>query len=135
MNIQIKTTGFDLTEALTDHIEQRIGSMDKLFSRVESDKGGKHSAVEVFVELSKTHGGQKKGDDMYQAEIQFHLPNTDRMVVRVDSWDIHKSIDEAAREIKERILSHKGKKEAKKRRRKSLKSLIDVDIVKGEEEK
>ena len=130
MNIQIKTTGFDLTESLKDHIDKRMGGMEKLFSKIEDNKEGMHDSVEVFVELSKTHGGQKKGDDIFQTEIQFQLPNMDRMVVRANSWDIHKSIDDAMRDIKDRFIRHKGKQESKVRRKKSVKS-IEVDSLDG----
>ncbi len=134
MNIQIKTTGFDLTDALKEHTNQRIGSMDKLFTKMESTKEGKHDSVEVFVELSKTHGGQKKGDDIFQTEIQFHLPNTERIVVRSNSWDIHQSIDRATNDIKDRIIRYKGKKESRIRRIRNAKlENKDLNITNNED--
>ncbi|MYE38297.1 MAG: ribosome-associated translation inhibitor RaiA [Candidatus Spechtbacteria bacterium SB0662_bin_43] len=125
MNIQIKATEFDLTETLKEHIETRIGDLQKFIHSIEEQGGeGQRDPVEVFIELGRTHGGQKKGSDIYQAEIQFHLPHTERIVVRAESWDIHTAIDKARHEMKDRLLRHKGKQESKIRRARNLKCFI-----------
>lgn len=125
MNIQIKATGFDLTDTLKEHIETRIGDLQKFVHSIEEqNKAGQRDPIEVFVELGMTHGGQKKGSDIYQAEVQFHLPHTERIVVRAESWDMHTAIDKARHEMKDRLLRHKGKQESKIRRARNLKSLI-----------
>ena len=50
---------------------------------------------------------------MYKAEIQLHLPGTERIVVRVEEANVHAAIDKARIEMKNRLNRHKGKKRAK----------------------
>lgn len=133
MRTHIKTTGFSLTSSLQEYIESKVGELHKFTSTAGADndppKKG-HSAVEVFVEVGKTKGGQKKGDDLYMAEIQVHLPGSERIVVRAEEWNIHRAIDQAKAEMKGKLQRHKGKRKAKfLRKAGALKRLSRVSFL------
>lgn len=111
MRIHIKATGFDLTPSLEEHIESKVGELHKFVKNASKNQdSSKDSGVEAFVNVGKTKKGQKKGDDLYMAEIQIHIPGSDRIVVKVDEWDVHRAIDKARAEMKNRLARHKDKR-------------------------
>ena len=112
MRIHIKTTGFDMTPPIKEYTEGKVGELQKFVKSMSGDKDDSEG-VNAFVEVGKTRGGQKKGDDLYMAEIQLHLPGTERIVVRVEEANVHAAIDKARIEMKNRLNRHKGKKRAK----------------------
>ncbi len=141
MNVQIKTTGFETSPSLTGHIEAKVGELVK-FIHIEKDekeareaKEGKHPPVEAFVEIGRTYGGQKKGDDVYRAEIQLRVPGTERIVVRAESWDVRKALEKARQEMKTRLRRHKDKQRAKLRKSSKVKQIFRLGISSGEEKK
>ena len=112
MRIHIKTSGFDMTPSIKEYTEGKVGELQKF---VKSMSGDKHDSegVNAFVELGRTRGGTKKGDDLYMAEVQLHLPGTERIVVRVEEASVHAAVDKARIEMRNRLNRHKGKKQAK----------------------
>jgi putative sigma-54 modulation protein len=110
MNIIIKTKNFELTPALREFAEERIGSLKKYFDFFQTDDDpALRSKMDVVAELGKTTAGQRKGD-IWRAEvlITFH-GNKIRAAESAD--DLEKAIvavrDDLQRQItdfKERLL-------------------------------
>ncbi len=102
MRLSIKATGIDLTQAITNYVNEKIGGLEKYLKRM--DQG----AVEARVEVGKSTKHHNKGD-IFRAEINLKVPGK---VLRAEeeSADLYASIDLMHDEIKRQIVSFKSKK-------------------------
>ncbi len=101
MNINIKLTGIEQTEAISDYTRRRAQS---LLGVVGPDSG----PVSVTVELGKTTRHHKSGN-VFRCEINFHIGGkTLRSVSEKD--DLYAAIDDAKEEMSEEIVSFRDKK-------------------------
>lgn len=114
MQINIKSTDLELTDALKDFIDEKVGSLEKFVQNIGDDghSDGHSPTVEIFVEVSRTTNHHKKGD-VFCAEIRMPLPGTDGVIVRAEEWDIHRAIDRARDDMQRRLKKYKGKRRAK----------------------
>jgi len=101
MHINIRATGMDLTPAITQYIESKIGSLSKfLISEGES--------VMVDVVVGRTTSHHKAGD-IFQTEVNISLPN--RLVREVvEGESLYATIDIA----KDKLAQNLGAQESKK---------------------
>ncbi|MDX1608031.1 MAG: ribosome-associated translation inhibitor RaiA [Candidatus Spechtbacterales bacterium] len=130
MQINIKTKNIELTDPLREYIEQKVGELEKLISKVgeEPQKPGEHDTVMVDVEVARTTNHHKKGDDIMRAEINMRVPGV-KNILRVESeqWDARVAIDEAKDDMQRQLRKYKGKKRAKKQKgRRKFKDLLHL---------
>lgn len=99
MNIHIKATNLDLTSAMTEYINEKIGSLDKFVRHFER-RGGE---VLARVEIARTTKHHEKGP-VYRAEV--NLDMTSKSIARAEheDWDIRVAITEVKDKLKH-ILS------------------------------
>lgn len=114
MQINIKATDLELTPALKEFIDDKVGDLERLVQNMGSEpsEAGQASPVEVFVEVARTTNHHKKGD-VFSSEIQVRLPGAEGVVVRAEEWDIHRAINKSRDEMKDRLKSTREKQKTK----------------------
>jgi putative sigma-54 modulation protein len=118
MNITIKGTNIELTPAIRDYVEKKVGNLEKFIS-----KHGDNALVEV--EVGKTTQHHQKGD-IFRAEINLSLAgNAYQFRADAETTDLYAAIDLAHDEMEVELNRFKGKRESRYRRgAKTLKNLI-----------
>ncbi|KKR49122.1 MAG: Ribosomal subunit interface protein [Candidatus Magasanikbacteria bacterium GW2011_GWC2_40_17] len=101
MQITIKATGIELTQAITNYVNEKIGGLEKYLKRL--DQG----SVEARVEVGKITKHHNKGD-IFRAEINLTVPGK---VLRAEeeNSNLYAAIDLMHDEIKRQIVSFKEK--------------------------
>ena len=96
MQINIKATGLDLTPAIREYIENKIGSLDKFLKRFEA-KG----EVKTEIEIARATRHHRKGNVFY-AEANLYLP---KKIIRAEhsDWDARVAIDMVKDKLKRSI--------------------------------
>ena len=107
MKINIKTTSIDLTEALSDYVDQKMGQMEKF---IESDD----DSVLCNVEIGMTTKHHQSGK-IFRTEINLRVAGDDFRTVS-EKEDLYVAINDAKEEIIEAIKSRKTKQRTKFRR-------------------
>lgn len=102
MQIDIKTKQLDLTPAIAEFIEEKIGSLSKFIQRFE-EKGEAKASVEIARTTNHHHQGE-----VYYAEVNL---NIDGVVLRAEQTDedIRAAIDKVKDILKVEIQKHKEK--------------------------
>jgi len=102
MNIGIKVTNIEQTEAIHDYTTKRVESLLGVFNPEEE------SIVSASVELGKTTRHHKAGN-VFRCEINLHAGGrTFRAVSEKD--DLYAAIDDAKEAMSEEIVAYRGKK-------------------------
>lgn len=101
MNISIKSTNIELTTALKDYVEKRIGTIGKY----SGDVG------DAQVEIGKTTAHHKNGD-VFRAELNMTNALGKQFRAVSEKQDLYEAIDDVRSEIVREISSAKGKKDA-----------------------
>lgn len=101
MNIKIRAKNFDLTPAIEDYVNKKIGSLDKFF-------GGKEGAL-CEVEIGRTTKHHVSGD-IFRAEVNMSVPGSGQIFAVTEENDLYKAIDIVRDECEREILSVKNKK-------------------------
>lgn len=117
MKIDIKSTHLELTPAITDYIEEKIGSLDKFsqaFSKNDVQSGYGHEAVEARVEIARTTTHHKHGP-VFKAEVNLKVGGKMLRAAKED-WDIRVAIDAVREELKIELQKEKGINESKFKR-------------------
>jgi putative sigma-54 modulation protein len=99
MNINIKATQIELTEAITNYVYKRLEPLEKFL-------GGKEG-VNVLVEVGKSTNHHNKGD-IFRAEVHMIGAGIDVYAVK-ETNDLYAAIDVVESEIKRELKSLKGK--------------------------
>ena len=86
MHITVKTKNLDLTPALQEWVDEKIGSLDVLLGKYENQ-----GAVLCEVEVSRTTMHHNKGE-VFHAEVNLHLPNK-LLRAGVEHADIRTALD------------------------------------------
>jgi putative sigma-54 modulation protein len=117
MKIIIKTTNLELTSAIKEHVEQKIGSVDKLLDDMD------RNVIEARVEIGRITKHHRKGD-IFRAEVNLTLPG--RLLRSVaEEGDLRTALDQVKNELQQEIKKYRGKKEAQyKRGARKAKKLI-----------
>mgnify|MGYP001592068369 CR=1 FL=1 len=104
MNIEIKTAGVDLTPALREYVEMKIGSLDKFLRRWELE-----GEIEAAVQLERTTRHHHKGN-VFRAEINMPLPGK---LLRAEAYhrDIRMALDDVKNTIKAEIQRYKEREQ------------------------
>lgn len=108
MKINIKVTNLDLTPAIREYIEEKIGSLDRFLKSFETK-----SEIEVFVEIAHTTKHHRHGNVLY-AEATASLG---KKILRAEhsDWDIRVAIDKVKDKLQQEIKKYKEKKIGKRR--------------------
>lgn len=93
----IKATNFELTKALEDFIEEKIGGLEKLIT-VQPAK--------IFVEVGKTTFHHRKGPFL-RAECQISLPGKKILRAEAENKNLKSAIIEVREEIERQLKSYK----------------------------
>lgn len=104
MRIHIKSTNLDLTPALKEYIEQKIGSLAKFLKRW-NPKG----VVEAYVEVGRTTQHHHKGN-IFRAEADLRVPGK---ILRAEDedWDIRVAIGRVKDKLKREAEKYKERAE------------------------
>ena len=107
MKISIKTTNLDLTPALTQYIEEKIGSVEKFITRFDA-KG----LVEAHVEVGRVTRHHHKGN-VFRAEVNLRLP---RQILRAEDedFDVRAAIDKVKDRLHREVEKYKELAEKKR---------------------
>ena len=105
MKIKIKATKFELTDAIRNYIETKMGMIEKYLGDIK--------AINCDFEVEKAVGGQHKGD-IFRAEINLQVP---RQILRIEKTekDLYKAIDKVKDHLELIIKKYKEKIVDKKR--------------------
>mgnify|MGYP003393664890 CR=1 FL=1 len=102
MKINIKATGIELTQAITDYVDKKISSIEKYIER-----GGNGIVVEVEVGKSTQH---HKAGNVFRAEVHITGGRLDLYAVS-EKEDLYAAIDVVRDEIVHNIVQSKEKRE------------------------
>lgn len=108
MNIMTKGTGFELTPAISEYIDEKVGGLTKYLASMDN------SAVEARVEVGKTTEHHHKGN-IFRAEVNLKLTGH-LLRAEHESDDVYAAIDKVHDELKRQIVSLKEKMIDKRRR-------------------
>lgn len=86
MRINIKSTNLELSEALKNYVDQKIGNLEKYLT-----KDQEHTSIEI--ELAKENNHHNKGD-IFRAELNINLGKGRLVREEVTSSDLYASIDQ-----------------------------------------
>lgn len=106
ININIKASHLELTDALRDYIDTKVNMLEKYL-------GKRLKVINCDFEIEKAVGGQHKGE-IFRAELNLQIPNH---ILRVDKTekDMYKAIDKVKDHMMLVIKKHKEKLIDKKR--------------------
>jgi putative sigma-54 modulation protein len=107
MNINIKTTGIELTDAISDYVYKKIGSIEKYINKNSAD-------IVVQVEVGKSTQHHKSGE-FFRAEVHVTGDGLDLYAVE-ETEDLYASIDKVKDSITREIRRSKNKRFALVRR-------------------
>ncbi len=90
----------DLTQAIKDHVEKRLGKLSRLTKGIEP--------CDIAADVGKTTGGQQKGK-IFRAEFNMNVPGT---LLRAESTqeDLYVAINIAAKELKRQVKEYRKKR-------------------------
>ncbi|MBN1325393.1 ribosome-associated translation inhibitor RaiA [Candidatus Falkowbacteria bacterium] len=97
MKIDIKGTNMELTEAIKDYVNEKIGGLERFFDNI----------IEARVDVGKTSNHHQKGD-VFRAEVNLQVPNT---ILRAEAEreDLYMAINEVKDEIQRQLKKYKEK--------------------------
>ena len=98
MQIDIKGTNMELTEAIKDYVNEKVGSLERFFDQ----------ALIARVDVGRTSNHHQKGD-VFRAEININVPQ--KQLLRAESVrdDLYVAINEAKEELERQIKKYKEK--------------------------
>lgn len=100
MDIRIKATKLELTPAIRDYAESKIGKLEKYL-------GSKVKVTNCDLEIEKTTDRQRKGE-IFRVEVNLEVP---REILRVEKTekDLYKAIDKVQDHLEQVISKYKEK--------------------------
>jgi ribosomal subunit interface protein len=97
MNINIKATGIELTDAITEYVYKKIGTVEKLIP----------AGAAIQVEVGKTTNHHKHG---FIFKSEAHVTGDGMNIYAVkEAEDLYSAIDLLEAELKRELLHIKGK--------------------------
>lgn len=100
MRITIKATDLDVTPALKEFIDEKIGLLEKFVKRWDAE-----GSVEVWVEVGRTTRHHQKGN-VFRAEADLRLP---KKILRAEDedFDIRVAVDRVRDKLEREIEKYK----------------------------
>lgn len=116
MKIIIKATNMELTPAIHDYVEKKIGRLERFLTEGEGE-------ARVYVEVGKTSRHHHSGD-VFRAEVQLSHGPLSARIEKFDA-DLYAAIDMASDELIQEATKKKDKRETIVRRgHRRLKNLL-----------
>lgn len=103
MQISIKATNMELTPAIRDFTEKKVGGLGKFIGRADG-------AIKAFVEVGMTTRHHSTGN-IFRAEIQITIPRVEQGI-RTEALndDLYTAIEDAKDQMKLELIKVKDKK-------------------------
>jgi putative sigma-54 modulation protein len=115
MNINIKATNMELTEAIREYVASRLNRVEKFVKDAE---------LSGQVEIGKTTNHHKQGTEVFKAEFDIVIKG-EHFFTTVEADDLYAAIDEAKEETVRKITNTKDRKQTLYRRgAKSVKKML-----------
>ncbi len=105
MQIRLKATNLELTEAIRNYFQTKIDMVEKYLGDVP--------VINCDVEIEKAVGGQHKGE-IFRAEVNLQVPH-DLLRVEKTEEDLYKAIDKVKDHLELVIKKYKEKLQDKSR--------------------
>jgi putative sigma-54 modulation protein len=100
MTTNIKATNMELTSAISDYVNKKIISIDKLVDEYKDSN--------IYVEIGKTTNHHKQGD-YFKAEFDVTIDG-EKFFAASEKSDMYKAIDDAKDQVVKRIKNNKKRK-------------------------
>ncbi|MCC7469722.1 MAG: ribosome-associated translation inhibitor RaiA [Bacteroidetes bacterium] len=100
MQINIKATNMELTEAIRGYVNEKIGSLDRFFDE----------SAFAYVEVGRESNHHQKGEDVFIAEVNIAFSGSN-FFSRVRNADLYAAIDEVKEELHREISKNKDRKQ------------------------
>lgn len=103
MQINIKATNIELTPAIRDFTEKKVGGLEKFIGRADG-------AIKAYVEVGMTTRHHSAGN-IFRAEIQITVPHIEKGIrIEAVDDDLYTAIEKAKDEMKLELAKLKDKK-------------------------
>ena len=109
MNISIKATNIELTPAISQYIDEKVGSLEKFILAADP------TTVRANIEVGKTTRHHHSGSDIFIAEINLYIDGKTLRAVS-EQGTLYAALDDMKDEIAREITSSKNKQRALFRR-------------------
>ena len=106
ININLKTTNMELTEAINDYVTKRVTNLGKLLKKIK-ESGGE---VMVYFEVTKTTN-HHKGGLIYRANCNITVDGN-QFYSQSEKEDLYEAIDDCKDQLFNNIKKKKEKKQA-----------------------
>lgn len=106
MNIHISGIHMDLTDAIKNHVENKLGALEKFFGGVEG--------VDASVEVGKTTEHHQKGK-IFFCEVHLVIPGRETVRAREVEEDLYVAIDRVRHDLQRQLVDLKEKRIARER--------------------
>ena len=114
MEINIKYTEIEPSEAIKTYVNKKISSLEKLVKGIERHKPENEEVVQAWVEVGKTTRHHKEGKVWY-AECQMRFPGQSFRATSTN-YEMNQAIDEMTCKMEELIREYKDKQESRRKR-------------------
>ena len=98
MQIDIKGTNLELTEAIKDYINEKIGSLEKYFDEI----------LAARVEVGVTTKHHQKGN-IFRAEVNLEVPQKYILRAETEREDLYMAINEVKDDLQVQLKKYKEK--------------------------
>ena len=98
MQIDIKGTNLELTQAIKDYIQEKVGALEKFFDQ----------ALIARVDVGLTTKHHQKGN-IFRAEINLEVPQKNLLRAESTRDDLYVAINEAKAELERQVKKYKEK--------------------------
>jgi len=98
MQIDIKGTNMELTEAIKDYVNEKIGGLDKFFDQI----------LEARVDVGLTTKHHQKGN-IFRAEVNLEVPQKHIIRAEAEREDLYMAINEVKIELQGQLKKYKEK--------------------------
>lgn len=105
MQIRLKATNLELTDAIRDYFQNKIDMIEKYLGDI--------AVINCDVEIEKSVGGQNKGE-IFRAEVNLQVPHELLRVEKTEA-DLYKAIDKVKDHLELVIKKYKEKLRDKRR--------------------
>ncbi|MFA5188960.1 MAG: ribosome-associated translation inhibitor RaiA [Patescibacteria group bacterium] len=98
MQIDIKGTNMELTQAIKAYIDEKIGGLEKFFDQI----------LEARVEVGLTTKHHQKGN-IFRAEVNLEVPRKHILRAEAEKEDLYMAINQVKDELQAQIKKYKEK--------------------------
>lgn len=101
MDIRIKTTNMELTDAIDSYVREKLNSLEKLLNEEQQN-------IDAYIEVGKVSNHHNVSEDAFIAEVNLSVDG-EKYFARSTTSDLYASIDEVKDTVAREIKRSKGK--------------------------